>query len=84
MSGLIDTSLGFGLQNFLFVDENTSDGTYDYVSYMTKKGSILIARFPKDGSAGRYWLGSGVYATVFAARATYTYALPNELEFPKA
>lgn len=84
MAGIIDSSIGFGLQNFLFVDENKDDATYDYVSYMTKKGSILIARFPKDGSAGRYWLGIGVYATVFAARATYTYVLPNQLAFPKA
>ena len=84
MSGLIDTSLGFGLQNFLYVEENKDDATYDYVSYMTKKGSILISRFPKDGSSGRYWLGTGVYADVFAARATYTYLLPNQLEFPKA
>jgi N-methylhydantoinase B/oxoprolinase/acetone carboxylase alpha subunit len=84
MAGLIDTSISFGGQNFLFVDEITSDGTYDYVSSMTKKGSILIARYPKDGSAGRYWLGSGVYSTIIAARATYTYLLPNQLEFPKA
>jgi hypothetical protein len=84
MSGIIDSSIGFGLANFLFVDENKDDATYDYVSYMTKKGSILIARFLKDGSAGRYWLGTGVYADVFAARATYTYLLPNQLEFPKA
>ena len=83
MGGLIDTGIGFGLQNFLFVEENTDDATYDYVSYITKKGSILIARFPKDGKSGRYWLGTGVYATVFAARATYSYVLPNQLVFPK-
>jgi hypothetical protein len=84
MSGLIDSSISFGLQNFLFVDSDETGLTYDYVSYMTKKGSILIARFPKDGSAGRYWLGIGTYATVWAAKGTYTYLLPNELEFPNA
>lgn len=84
MGANIDTSISFGLQNFLFVDFNDSDGTYDYTSYITKKGSILIARYTKDNSEGRYWLGRGTYATVWAARGTYDYVLPTELKFPKA
>jgi hypothetical protein len=82
--GIIDSGISFGLQNFLFIDSDESDGTYNYVSYMTKKGSILIGRYKKDDSEGRYWLGSGTYATVWAGRATYTYLLPTQLEYPKA
>lgn len=84
MAGLIDSSIGFGLQNFIFTDSDESDGTYDYVAYVTKKGSILIARYNKAGTSGRYWLGTGTYATVWAAKATYTYGLPSQLSFPKA
>jgi len=76
---MVDKSLSFGQQNFLYVECSEADGTYDFVSYMTQKGSILIARFPKDGSSARYYLGKGVYATVFAARLTLTYILPNQL-----
>lgn len=84
MAGLIDSSIGFGLQNFLFVDSDETGETYDYVSYLTKKGSILIARFPKDGSQARYFLGTGDYNTIWGARATHTYSLPSSLRFPKA
>ena len=85
MAGLIDSSIGFGIQNFLFVDsDEISSVTYDYVSYMTKKGSILIGRYKKDNTEGRYYLTTGTYATVWAARATFTYVLPTALAFPKA
>ena len=85
VKALIDSSIGFGLANFLFVDsDETSDVTYSYVSYLTKKGSILLARYKKDDSEGRYWLGSGTYSTVWAGRAGYDYLLPTQLEYPKA
>lgn len=85
MAGIIDSSIGFGLANFLFIDnDETSDVTYSYVSYMTKKGSILIARYKKDDTEGRYYLTTGTYATVWAGRAGYTYVLPTALAFPKA
>jgi len=83
MAGLTDKSISFGQQNFMFVESNETDLTYDYVSYMTRKGSILIARYPKSGASAGYYLGSGVYATIFAARATLTYGLPNTLEDQK-
>ena len=78
---MIDKSISFGQQNFLFVaiDEGV---TYDYVAYMTKKGSILIVRYPKDGTSALYHLGAGVFATVWATRATKTYVLPNILTEP--
>ena len=77
---MVDKSVNFGGQNFFFVDSSEADGTYDYVSYMTSKGSILIARFNKAGTEGRYYLGAGVYATIWAARTGKTYSLPNLLK----
>ena len=79
MGGIADKSLHFGQQNFFFVDSSEEDGTYDYVSYVNRRGTILIARFPKDGSAARYVSKSGTYTTIWAARTTYTYVLPNQL-----
>jgi len=79
---MLDKSVSFGQQNFLFCDSSEVDGTYDYVVYMTNKGSILIARFNKAGDNARYYLGVGVYATVWAARGTLTYGLPNTLISP--
>ena len=76
---MIDKSVSFGTQNFLFIEVNETDVTYDYVGYMTRKGSILIARFPKDGNSAKYFLGTGDFDVVFAARATKTYAYPNVL-----
>jgi hypothetical protein len=76
---MIDKSLHFGQQNFFFVDSDETDVTYDYVAYMNKKGSILLARYNKLGSIGRYCIVVGTYATIWAARATQTYVLPNEL-----
>ena len=76
---MLDNSVKFGMDNFFYVESNETDGAYDYVSYMTKNGTILIARFPKDGSSARYVTKTGVYATVFAGRAGYTYVLPNAL-----
>ena len=77
---MVDKSIQFGQQNFLFVDSSEVDGTYDYVSYQTAKGSILIARFNKTGDTARYCLTTGVYATVWAARAQKTYVLPSVLK----
>lgn len=79
---MIDKSISFGTQNFLFVDSSEADGTYDYVAYMTEKGSILLARFNKAGDTARYALVAGVYATIWAARATQLYDLPNILVAP--
>lgn len=78
----VDKSLSKGLRDFFFVQSDESDETYDYVGYMDNDGVILIARFPKDGSAGLYWVGTGTFSTVWAARATYDYDLPNTLVDP--
>jgi hypothetical protein len=79
---LLDKSLNFGLQNFFFVKSDETDGTYDYVAYMTKKGSILIARYPKDGSAALYCIKTGTFTTVWASKGTYDYVVPSTLIDP--
>jgi len=79
---MVDKSLSFGQQNFLFIKVDETDLVYDYVGYMTRKGTILIARFPKDGMSAKYYLGAGNFDTIFAARATKTYDYPNTLVDP--
>lgn len=79
----VDKSISFGNQNFFFVKADDTDVTYDYVASMTRKGAILIGRFKKDDTEGLYWLGSGVFATVWTAREDLDYVLPNELKDPK-
>jgi len=79
----VDKSISFGNQNFFFVKQDTTDGTYDYVASMTRKGAILVGRFKKDDTEGLYWLGVGVFATIWAAKNTLTYVLPNLLKDPK-
>ena len=81
---MIDKSINFGQQNFLFVEVSEVDETYDYVGYQTKKGAVLIARFLKDGSSAKYWLGSGDFEDIFADRESsgYAYVYPSELIDP--
>jgi hypothetical protein len=80
MGALKDTSLNFGMQNFLWVKEDTSDGTYDYNLFLSKKGSILILRTNKAGTEARYWIGTGDFATIDAAKGGFTYQYPNQLK----
>jgi len=80
---IVDKSLSFGLQNYFFVLTDVSDLTYDYVGYMDHKGAILIARYPKDGSAALYFSTNGVFSTVWAAKFGYTYVLPSQLVDPR-
>ena len=82
MGGLIDKSASFGNQNFFFIKQDTTNVTYDYVASMTRRGSILIGRFTKDETEGLYWLGSGVFATIWTGKATLTYNLPSALIDP--
>jgi len=77
---IIDKSLSFGLQNFIFSQGNETDVTYNYYGFMNKLGSILIMRTTKDAMEAKYFIGVGVFATIWDARAAKTYVLPNELE----
>jgi hypothetical protein len=49
---------------------------------MTRKGAVLIGRFKKDETEGLYYLGVGTFATIWAARGTLTYGLPDTLKDP--
>jgi len=77
----LDKSLSFGIQNFLFCKSDETDVTYDYVGYITKKGSVLIGRYNKAGTEAKYYIEAGDFDTVFAKRALVgtTYQYPNKL-----
>lgn len=79
---MVDKSVAFGNQNFFFVKSDETGGTYDYVASMTRKGAILIGRFTKDNTEGLYWLGAGVFDTVWAGKGDLDYVLPNLLKDP--
>jgi hypothetical protein len=79
---MVDKSISFGNQNFFFVKQDTTDVTYDYVASMTRKGAVLIGRFKKDETEGLYYLGVGTFTTIWAARGTLTYGLPDTLKDP--
>ena len=79
---MVDKSLSFGLQNYFFVTQDTTDLVYDYVGYQDKKGSTLIGRFKKDDTEALYYSAAGVFAVIWAAKATFTYILPSALIEP--
>ena len=79
MGGLIDKSLSFGIQNFFNVAIDESDGTYNYYGFVNKKNSILIMRTNKTTTEIRYRVATGVFATIWAAKGTGNYLLPNQL-----
>ena len=80
---MIDESLHFGLRDFFFVESNETDLTYDYVGFMDRNGVILIGQYTKDGNNALYYAVTGDFATVFAARDSYTYVTPNLLADPR-
>lgn len=84
---IVDRSLFFGNQNFLYVNQyvNVASGDdYTYVLSMDRSGEILISRFSADGNEGRYFATSGTYATIVASLHQYTidnrFVLPNQVE----
>jgi len=83
MAQEFDRSLKSGLLNFFFVETDDSDGTYDYTSYMSQYGSVLILRTNKAGTSGKYYIDNGDYTTIWAGRAGYDYVYPNELVDPE-
>lgn len=75
-----DKSLSFGMQNFLFVKEDTADGTYDYAGFQNLKGTIVIMRANKAGTILDYYVSyGGDFDTIWAAKADKSYGLPIEL-----
>ena len=82
MSGLIDKSASFGMQNWFFVQKDTTGGTYDYYGFQDKKGAVLIMRTDKTFDNALYYLAAGVFSTVFAGKVGYTYTTPKDLSDP--
>jgi hypothetical protein len=84
---IVDHSLHFGMQNFMFIMDDTATGSgldYDYVGYQNYYGVVLIVRYPKDEkSEAGYYIEVGEFATLFADRADYDYVLPKDLKCPK-
>jgi histidyl-tRNA synthetase len=77
---IIDKSASFGMQNWFAVSiDETSDGTYNFYGFVNKRNSILIMRTDKTPAEVRYYLTTGTYSSIWAARAGYTYVLPNQL-----
>ena len=79
---MIDKSLNFGVQNFFFCTQDTTDLVYDYIAYQDKKGSTLIGRYKKDDTEALYYCAVGTFAVIWAAKATFTYVLPSVLIEP--
>jgi hypothetical protein len=79
---MIDKSLSFGLQNFFFTTQDNTGLVYCYCAYQDRKGATLIGRYKKDDTEALYYCASGVFATIWAARATFTYVLPSALVEP--
>ena len=83
MSGLIDSSLGFGIQNWFFVKKDGADGTYDYFIFQNKKSTVLIMKADKVFENVLYYVANGDFDTIVAGKAGYTYLKPGELKDPK-
>jgi hypothetical protein len=79
MGANIDSSINFGMQNFFFVKKDETDGTYDYYGFQNSKGTILIMRTDKNIDNALYYQSKGVFSTIFAAKATFTYVSPVNL-----
>jgi len=79
---IIDRSLNFGTQNFIYVKGDETGLTYNYYAFINKNGSILIMRMTKDMMEAEYFLGKGVFATIWGDKedTATVYCLPNELE----
>lgn len=79
---IIDRSLNFGLQNFIYVIGNEDDGTYNYYGYVNHSGSILIMRVTKDSMEAKYFISKGDFDDIWDARmdTATVYMLPNLLE----
>ena len=76
-------SIYYGNQNFFFCEADETEDDFDYVGYQSRKGEVLIARYAKDGTTGKYYLEQGDFDTIFANRKgteSYTYVYPKDLE----
>ena len=79
---MLSKSISFGLQNFIFLKSDETDGTYNYYLYEDRKGAVLIMRTNKATSDVKYFLGTGDVDTIWTAKATQTYGYPDSLIDP--
>lgn len=79
MTSNVDKSISFGMQNWLFVKKDTTDGTYDYYGFENSKGTVLLMRTDKTLDNALYYLCRGIFATVFTGKSGYTYVTPANL-----
>lgn len=80
---IVDKSLAFGIQNFFVAAIDETDGTYNYYGYTDKKGAILFMRTNKAVTEIRYFVGTGVFATLWTDKALKTYTTADKLVDPK-
>ena len=79
---MVDKSLHFGLQNFLFITQDDTGLVYCYCAYQDRKGVTVIGRFKKDDTEALYYCAAGTFASIWAGRVGYTYVLPSALADP--
>lgn len=78
---MADTSLKRGLNDFFFVQSDSSDVTYNYYGYQDVDGITVIQRTNKAETQFEYWAGKGSsFATFWAARATLSYTEANDMQ----
>ena len=82
MGAGIDKSASFGMQNWFFVQKDTTGLVYDYYGFQNKKGTVLIMRADKAFDNALYYCANGVFATIFAGKVGYTYVTPNHVQEP--
>ena len=69
-----------GNTKYYFTDSDKTGLVYDYYASISSHGAVLITRLTKAEDECRYYLAKGTYATIWAAKATFTYVLPNAVE----
>lgn len=71
------------LENYLSghdcMDIRESEAGYNYFGFTRSEGTWRILREKTDGTEYRLAIGNSDYATNFAARASLTYVLTNQL-----
>ena len=80
---MVDKSLQFGQQNFMFVASDEAGPTYYYYGYQNRKGTVWIMRLTVAGDAALYYAEAGAFSTIWSAKASHTYVTPVEIKDPR-
>jgi len=78
----VDQSISNGMSDFFFVQKDETGITYNYYGFVDVDNVILIMRMPKDGNSALYWVGTGVFTTVWADYGNKNYVVPSSLKYP--